>query len=289
MLKSWRVGRFFGIDVFVHWSFWILPIVFIVMTSSYGWVQTPLAFLTIMLAFVCVVLHEYGHALTARLFGIRTRDIVLFPLGGMARLERMSEKPLEEILITIAGPAVNVLLFFLGAAAFGAPWSLLQGGRTPEFTDFGVVAQYLVLFNAVMIFFNLIPAFPMDGGRLLRAFLALFLDRITATQLAVTVAFGMAGLFIILGVAFVSPMYVLAGVFVMLLGPLELAMLKRQEALRQRRAYAEDVEAFDEYESSVTIAPPEPDFTGYTWDSRFHAWIEWHNGWPVRKCRMRAW
>src|SRR5262249_9785956 len=162
-----------------------------------------------------VVMHEYGHALTARLFGIRTRDIVLFPLGGMARMERMSEKPFEEILITIAGPAVNVVLaILLGILVFSSGGMQMLGGtsKLPEFTDGRSVLEYLFLWNQAMVFFNLIPAFPMDGGRLLRAFLALFVDRISATRVAVYVAFAVAILFILAG-PIVNPMLILAGLF----------------------------------------------------------------------------
>src|SRR6202035_39337 len=108
---SIKIGRFFGINLFIHWTFWLLPL-WVVYTHAAEPNSGPLAFLLALLGalFGCVVLHEYGHALAARFFGIATRDVTLYPIGGVARLERMSEKPWEEFWIAVAGPAVNVVI-----------------------------------------------------------------------------------------------------------------------------------------------------------------------------------
>src|SRR5438309_1449666 len=110
MLRSWKIGSAFGIGVYIHPTFWVLPLFAVLQVGSAG---LPLVVLTLALlgaAMGCVVLHEFGHALAARGFGIRTRDITLYPIGGVARLERMSNRPLEELLIALAGPAVNVVI-----------------------------------------------------------------------------------------------------------------------------------------------------------------------------------
>src|SRR5262249_40693315 len=113
MLRSWKIGRFWGIELFVHWTFFLLPLYVFLMTASRG-VPVALFFVAgVLLLFGCVVLHEFGHALTARRFGIPTRDITMYPIGGVARMERMSEKPWEEFWIAIAGPMVNVVIALL--------------------------------------------------------------------------------------------------------------------------------------------------------------------------------
>ncbi|HEY6001561.1 MAG TPA: site-2 protease family protein, partial [Anaeromyxobacter sp.] len=149
--------------------------------------------LHLVLLFTCVILHEFGHALMARRFGIATREIVLLPIGGVARLERMPDKPVQEILVAVAGPAVNVVLATIfGAALFSAhvsPETILQrasGEGTLEF---------LLFANVFMIAFNMIPAFPMDGGRVLRGALASFMPFTRATRIASLIGQGFALVF----------------------------------------------------------------------------------------------
>src|ERR1700757_994178 len=133
----------------------------------------------VLLLFLCVVLHEFGHAIAAKAFGINTPDITLLPIGGVARLERMPEEPRQELIIAIAGPAVNVIIFACLLLVIGSRHVLnvaaVQG------TD--VVAQLLYI-NAMLVLFNLLPAFPMDGGRILRALLAIKMNYARATQVA---------------------------------------------------------------------------------------------------------
>src|SRR5262249_36836735 len=147
------------------------------------------AVVMMLMAFACVLLHELGHALTARRFGIRTLDIVLLPIGGVARLDRMPERPREEILVAIAGPAVNLAIVLVLVAAGVARWPL----RIEELTRGPL--PFLFLVNFAMLAFNLIPAFPMDGGRVLRALLATRMPYVRATRIASTVGQGIALLF----------------------------------------------------------------------------------------------
>src|SRR5260370_5892104 len=236
MLRSLRVGRFFGIDVYLHFSFWALPIFYILMTRSFSLVTAAFAIAFVFVMSFCIVLHEFGHVLTARAFGIATRDIILTPLGGIARLERMSEKPVEEILIALAGPAVNVVIVAVMAPllyAIGMPKENVGNG-------IGNMNQFVWTVagaNVMLVLFNMLPAFPLDGGRVFRAFLSFFTDRLTATRVAVYVSFGFAAL-MAMGVFIGAYSLLLIAGFIVMAGQLELMMLKRVEEVR-RRAKAE--------------------------------------------------
>ncbi len=184
-----------------------------------------------MALFGCVLLHEYGHALTARRYGIRTRDIVLLPIGGMARLERMPEKPVQELVVAIAGPLVNLAIAILLAIAIGflAQPDQLEAlrlsiqaeaaGETSAETGIEVtkLLQYgimLTLGNLVLVIFNMIPAFPMDGGRVFRALLSMRIGRPRATKIAAWVGQGIAALLAIWGIMGENYSLGLLGIFV---------------------------------------------------------------------------
>ena len=214
MKWSWRIGRLFGIDVFVHATFVMLLVwVFMRHYLREGNVHGALVGVAFILAvFGIVVLHEFGHALTARRFGIATRDITLLPIGGVARLERMPEKPGQELLVALAGPAVNVVLaigLFAFLAATGGPLSLGEGDLLAD----GPFLTKLLWVNVSLALFNLLPAFPMDGGRALRALLALRLDYVQATRIAAGIGQGMALLLGLLGL-FTNPFLVFIALFV---------------------------------------------------------------------------
>lgn len=190
MKWSLRLGRFLGIDVFLHFTFLIFLALIWYLTREAG-----LIFLAFFIAaFTCVVLHEYGHALTARRYGISTHDITLLPIGGVARLERMPSNPKQELLVAIAGPAVNLVIaaiLFGVCRIFGIPVAYedhVLSGRA----DF---VKTLMWWNVIMILFNMLPAFPMDGGRVLRAILAMRMNYAKATRWAMVVGRGMALLF----------------------------------------------------------------------------------------------
>ena len=199
MKWQWKLGNFAGIDVYVHATFLLL----IGWVGYSHWLENQLwsevfsGILFIIALFACVVLHEYGHALTARKYGIKTRDITLYPIGGVARLERMPEKPVEELWVALMGPAVNVVI---AAALF--TFLYLTNSLVPlsELTvASGSFLERLMTVNISLVLFNLIPAFPMDGGRVLRAFLAMRMDYVRATQIAATIGQGMALLFGLIG------------------------------------------------------------------------------------------
>jgi Zn-dependent protease/CBS domain-containing protein len=232
MKWSWRLGTFAGIGVYVHATFGLL----IGWVGVVHWVEgrTALAVvdgIAFMLAiFACVVLHEFGHALTARRYGIRTRDITLLPIGGVARLERMPDQPMQEFWVAVAGPAVNVViaaLLYLVLSATGA----LVPIETLTMTA-GSFVERLMVVNLFLVGFNLIPAFPMDGGRVLRSLLALRLPYTRATQIAAALGQGIALLFGFFGLVVVgNPFLLFIAFFVWIGAAQESSMVQMRSAL----------------------------------------------------------
>ena len=205
MSRSLKIGSVAGIGIFLHWTFGLL---LLGVPALYLWQgATPQAALVgtavILAVFGCVILHELGHALTARRFDVPTRDITLYPIGGIARLARIPEEAMKEFWIAVAGPAVNVVI----AAAMAALTLALDMSFSPsalfgpEGPASGNVLATLLWINLALALFNMLPAFPMDGGRVLRALLATRLSYARATQIAANVGqamalgFGLLGLF----------------------------------------------------------------------------------------------
>lgn len=211
---SWsvRVARIAGIDLKIHLTFLLLLAWIGVAYYVQGGLSAALeGIVFILLLFLCVVLHEFGHALAARRFGIATPDITLLPIGGMARLQRMPERPGQELVVALAGPAVNVAI----ALVLGLFLGRLTGVQIASELDdpqVGLLAK-LVSINVILAVFNLIPAFPMDGGRVLRALLSMRMDRAEATRIAGGIGQGVALLFGFLGLLF-NPLLIFIALFV---------------------------------------------------------------------------
>ncbi len=228
MKWQWKLGRYADIDVYIHATF-VLVLAFVAWKH---WALGPSGviegLLFVLALFACVVLHEYGHALTARRFGIKTRDITLYPIGGVARLERMPEKPLQELWVALAGPLVNVVI-----AAVLLLWLLFSQTIKPlaDLTvTTGPFLERLLLANVFLAIFNLIPAFPMDGGRVLRAVLAMRLEYTRATNIAAVIGQGLALLFGLAGL-FGNPMLLFIAFFVWMGASQEASMVQIKSAL----------------------------------------------------------
>ena len=204
---SLRLGSLFGIPVCIHWTF-VALLAFVGLSpgleaGTLGAALGSILFLSAV--FGCVLLHELGHALMARRFGIHTRDVTLLPFGGVARLGRMPTDPRQEMAIALAGPAINV-----GIAMVLALLVVLSGSRTALGLSSGSFVAQLLAVNIGLVLFNLLPAFPMDGGRVLRALLARRSGYVTATDVASTIGRGMAVLFGIAGLFWSSMLIVIA-------------------------------------------------------------------------------
>ncbi len=194
-----KIARIRGIDVHIHWTFWLLILFYLVVVSrSAGLAEGLVAVAFILGVFLCVLLHEFGHAAAAAHFGIPTRDITLLPIGGVARLENMPEKPLQELVVAIAGPAVNVAIALV--LLIPASLQLLSGWVAPVIGNGGTILSQLLMVNIGLVAFNMLPVFPMDGGRVLRSLLAMRLGHLRATQIAarigrwLSVALGLWGI-----------------------------------------------------------------------------------------------
>ena len=219
MRGAYRIARLAGIDVKIHWTFLILlGWFFYSYYRETNLIETGLYGIGFVLAvFACVVAHEYGHALSARRYGIRTRDITMLPIGGLASLEKLPEKPRQELVVALMGPAVNVAIAGVLAvylALTGQFGNFTAGGFNA--LDPRYFAENLFAVNVVLVLFNLIPAFPMDGGRVLRALLAMRWDRAKATRFAAGVGRTLAVGFVIIGFLNGNALLVFVGLFVYL-------------------------------------------------------------------------
>jgi Zn-dependent protease len=227
-----KVARIRGIDIRIHWTFWILVLFYLVSVSRTGGVSEGIAAVAFIFSiFACVLLHELGHAVAASWYGIPTRDITLLPIGGVARLERLPEKPVQELVVALAGPAVNVII----AVLLIIPVSLqvLSAMAAPVF-DLGTsfFAQLMVV-NVILVLFNLLPAFPMDGGRVVRSLLAMRWGHLRATQIAARLGRWMAVGFGIWALLSGNILLLVLAVFVFIAGTAELLQAKMR-ALQMR-------------------------------------------------------
>ena len=241
MKWSLRIARVAGINLYVHATF--LLIIVWVAVVSYAQARSASATVEavafVLALFGCIVLHELGHALAARRYGIATRDITLLPIGGLARLERMPREPRQEMVVALAGPAVNFVL----AGIIGIALAAFDALPTAEEAAGGLsFLARLMAVNVFLALFNLLPAFPMDGGRVLRALLATRMGPLRATQAAATVGQAMAFFFGFVGL-FTNPFLVFIALFVWM-GATQEAGLAEAEALLAhvpvRRVMVED-------------------------------------------------
>jgi len=230
MRWSLKIAKLAGIDIFIHFTFFILLtwVAFIQwkLNGSIGASFSGIAF--ILAIFGCVVLHELGHALAARKYGIRTKDIILLPIGGVARLEKIPTQPVQELWVALAGPAVNVVI-----AALLAVYLWIINTLTPDNQLTMTTAAFverIIGVNVFLILFNLIPAFPMDGGRVLRALLATRLAYIRATRISAGLAQAIALLFGTIGL-FYNPILLFIAFFVWMGAAQESRMIRARSAL----------------------------------------------------------
>ncbi|MGI9496682.1 MAG: site-2 protease family protein [Mariniblastus sp.] len=244
MINSWDIGSIRGIKLRVHWTFLLLPLWIFASAVSSGTGLAPALtnVLFVFAIFGCVLLHELGHAFAAQQFGIATRDITLLPIGGVAALERIPRVPLQELWIASAGPLVNVVIATIIFAI-----QIISGPANSPAAQF---FTQLMIANLILVLFNLIPAFPMDGGRILRSLLAFQLPYAKATAIAArtgqlcAVGLGLFGLFS------GQLMMLLVALFVYFAARSENRMVQHQDSV---------------HGSSQSTEPPSPCSRGFSW------------------------
>ncbi len=225
--KLFDVG---GTAVRVHVTFFLLLAWIAAIHWSHGGPSEAIDGVVFIVAlFACVVLHEFGHVFAARRYGIRTSDVTLLPIGGVASLERMPEKPGQEIVVALAGPAVNVVIALVLVFVLGARFDLSQMAQLEQAQS--TLTGRIAAANMVLFAFNLIPAFPMDGGRVLRAVLAIWLGYTRATRLSASIGQGLAVVFAFLGLLG-NPLLVLVAVFIFLAASGEAGVVQAREYTR---------------------------------------------------------
>ncbi len=229
MKNAFAFPKIAGIHVYIHWTFSLLIfyIIYINMRAGLDASQIVWSVLFVLSLFVCVVLHEFGHALTARRYGIKTRDITLYPIGGVARLEKMPENPIHELLVALAGPLVNILIVLLLLPVLMSYDFAQSVNDNALVIGTGNFLPMLGVVNLWLALFNLIPAFPMDGGRVLRAIMAMKTTRLKATNVAAAIGKGLAIVFIIAGF-YMNPFLIFIGLFIFLGAQAEAQMVKTQ-------------------------------------------------------------
>jgi Zn-dependent protease len=249
MKRALSLPKVAGIEIYVHWTFAILIawIIFTNLRAGLDAVHVGWMVLFVLSLFVCVTLHELGHALAARRYGIKTLDITLYPIGGVASLEKMPENPRHELVVALAGPLVNVVIMLLllpVISNFDWPG---QEAQTVFLIDQNSFLPMLGVVNIWLAVFNLIPAFPMDGGRVLRALLAMRMSRVQATDLAATVGKIIAVGFVFAGF-YTNPFLIFIGLFIILGAHAEAEMVKSQsfiQGLTARDALMTNFSALD--------------------------------------------
>jgi Zn-dependent protease len=253
-----KLGKYLGIDLYVHWTFGLVIAYVAFASSATGTEGMAFAVAQLLGVFLCVTLHEYGHAMAAREFGIATADITLLPIGGVARLKQMPRIPWQELIVAVAGPAVNVVIaamlilgFFVltDLSVLSATLRYFIGSLVGLQVDEQTVATVLEVFtapsaagfavtmlivNIMLVLFNMIPAFPMDGGRVFRSLLAMSIDYRRATWIASRVGLGCAGVLAFLALTADPPRWIpvmIAG-FVAYAGTAEARQVEVMESVR---------------------------------------------------------
>ncbi len=252
MRWSLNVGTIAGTAVRIHITLllllvWLGTIFYRQGGAEAAWQGT----IFIVLIFLCILLHEFGHVFAARRYGVKTRDVTLWPFGGISSMERMPDKPGEELIVAVAGPAVNVVIAAVLLLWLGPRFDL---ANLTTIEDPAVsLAVKVAAANIILVVFNLIPAFPMDGGRVLRAILAMRMGNARATELAATICQGFAIVFGVLGI-FYNPMLIIIAAFIFLAASGEATQAQLRAVAQGTLVSDAMITAFESLPISATVS-----------------------------------
>jgi Zn-dependent protease len=253
--RAWHIGTFAKIPVKIHWTF-LLIFVYVIpeATDEAGLMPLIIKATFLLTMFLCVVLHEFGHALTARRYGVKTEDIILLPIGGVARLRNLPEKPMHELVIAIMGPMVNVaiaiFLFTVLSLIYGFPFFSLDNLNELSFSSWEGFFPLLMITNIMLVLFNMIPAFPMDGGRVLRALLAMGFGKLKATRIASITGQIICVILVIAGIYYEAYTLAIIGVFIFMSATQEYRSVALDSAINNKtvkECYRTEFYNFTEY------------------------------------------
>ena len=255
MKSSLRILSVRGIHLSVHWTFLLLLgwIVLVNVEQGTNAGRLVWSLLFILAVFACVALHEFGHAMVAGYFGIRAKDIVLLPIGGTASIEKFPDNPRQELAISLAGPVMNIIIAFLLWLLQDPGVPLLEQPERAEAFGLGMFVYDLRMVNFGLAAFNLIPAFPMDGGRILRALLGFRMNYVRATTIAAAVGKGIALIFIALGIVVVNPVLPLIGVFILFSAGTEEQYLRLRSLVKDVRLNEVVMNDYDSLQGDLKV------------------------------------
>ncbi len=284
MNRPFTIGTLFGSDLRLHWSWLVFPVGVAGYSLAVGtWQSAVFDLLLLLLVYFSVLLHEGVQFLAARHYGLGTRDVTLYAFWGVARPRRMSERPWQETCVAVTGPIVWAIL----AAAVGAGLSLAGSGISFPKQGFEPTTEvfFIRLFWAMVLLtlLHLLPLLPLDGGRILRAWLAMRMSRLRATEVTALIStLGAIGLVVIAVFWLRSPLLGTTAAFVFLAAQEELGTTRFFDRIRCSDS-ERDPSALVPLDQIVTpdCRPDEPGFTGFTWNADARLWIEWHEGQPV--------
>lgn len=223
-----------GVEIYIHWTFLILPVWIVMVYVSYGADLTELtwALTFTVTVFICILLHEAGHAAAAARYGIRSKNILLLPIGGIANLEKLPDNPRQELAVSFAGPMVNLLIAAILLPFINTSYRFWEPDYPLSIAEKGDFVYNIWLANIYLALFNLIPAFPLDGGRILRALLGFRMNYIHATHITAIISKIIGMLFIATGFVFISIVLPIAGIFIIYSSGLEERYFKLKALLQ---------------------------------------------------------
>jgi Zn-dependent protease len=290
LFRSLKIGSWWGIDIFLHWTMWLLPFFILcrgLVLYSAEPDETALQTTLVFGVYLCLLVNELAHLAVARWLALGVRDLTLYPIGGIMRLSVIGERPWKEPWVAAAGPLTHLLIAGAIAVAFLAAGLALAPRLNASQPYVETFFNRLFWLNVLLAILQIIPAFPMDGGRIFRGALALSVPRLRATETAALLSSFVALLMLVPGMVWLSSVWWLIplGIIVHVGGQQELLSVRYYAGLQQPLPGAPPtapiIMAPIDQLLDDDVRPSEPDFTGLIWNPKNRLWIVWRNGEPV--------